>query len=269
MKPDAGSFDYIIVGAGTAGCVLANRLTASGRNRVLLLEAGGHDRHIWIHIPLGYGKLFTDAKVNWLYTSEPEAELNNRRIIQLRWKVLGGSSSINGLLYIRGQPADFDHWRQLGNAGWSFEDVLPYFRRAEHQERGGDALHGVGGPLAVSNVCEPHPLCEAFIAAAQQAGFPRNDDFNGPIQEGAGYFQLTARNGRRCSTAVGYLRQARRRPNLAIVSNALASRILFAGRRAVGVEYRHGGVMRTAHANGEVIIAGGPFTPPQLLQLSC
>jgi choline dehydrogenase len=268
MKPHTDSFDFIVVGAGSAGCVLANRLTASGRHRVLLLEAGGHDRHIWIHIPLGYGKLFSDRKVNWLYTSEPEPELDNRQIIQPRGKVLGGSSSINGLLYIRGQPADFDHWRQLGNSGWSFEDVLPYFRRAEDQQRGEDALHGVGGPLAVSDVCEPHPLCEAFIAAAQQAGFPRNDDFNGPTQEGAGYFQLTARHGRRCSTAVGYLRQAHRRPNLAIVSNALASRILFSGRRAIGVEYRCGDATRIAHANAEVIVAGGAFNSPQLLQLS-
>ena len=267
MKPDASSFDYIVVGAGTAGCVLANRLSASGSDRVLLLEAGGHDRHIWIHIPLGYGKLFTNPKVNWLYTSEPEAELNNRRIIQPRGKVLGGSSSINGLLYIRGQP-DFDHWRQLGNAGWSFEDVLPYFRRAEDQARGEDALHGVGGPLAVSDVCEPHPLCEAFIAAAEQAGFPRNDDFNGPTQEGAGYFQLTARHGRRWSTAVGYLRSARRRANLAIVSNALASRIVFSGCRAIGVEYRQGEAKRIAYANREVIVAGGTFNSPQLLQLS-
>ena len=268
MKPHTDSFDFIVVGAGSAGCVLANRLTASGRHRVLLLEAGGHDRHIWIHIPLGYGKLFSDRKVNWLYTSEPEPELDNRQIIQPRGKVLGGSSSINGLLYIRGQPADFDHWRQLGNSGWSFEDVLPHFRRAEDQARGEDALHGVGGPLAVSDVCEPHPLCEAFIAAAQQAGFPRNDDFNGPTQEGAGYFQLTARHGRRCSTAVGYLRQAHRRPNLAIVSNALASRILFSGRRAIGVEYRCGDATRIAHANAEVIVAGGAFNSPQLLQLS-
>ena len=175
----AGSFDYIIVGAGSAGCVLANRLTASGRHRVLLLEAGGQDRNLWIHIPLGYGKLFADARVNWLYKTEPEPELDDRQVIQPRGKVLGGSSSINGLLYIRGQPEDFDHWRQLGNAGWSFDDVLPYFRRAEDQERGEDELHGVGGPLAVSDVCEPHPLCEAFIEAAQQAGFPRNDDFNG------------------------------------------------------------------------------------------
>jgi len=261
------SFDYIVVGAGSAGCVLANRLTASGQ-RVLLLEAGGHDRNIWIHIPLGYGKLFADKTVNWLYSSEPEAELDNRQIIQPRGKVLGGSSSINGLLYVRGQPQDFDHWRQLGNAGWSFDDVLPYFRRAEDQERGADALHGTGGPLAVSDVCEPHPLCEAFIAAAQQAGFPRNDDFNGPTQEGAGYFQLTARNGRRWSTAVGYLRQARRRPNLTVVPHALANRILFSGRRAVGVEYRQGGTTHTAHATGEVILAAGAFNSPQLLQLS-
>jgi choline dehydrogenase len=264
----SAAFDYVIVGAGSAGCVLANRLTASGKHRVLLLEAGGHDRRIWIHIPLGYGKLFADAKVNWLYTSEPEPELNNRRIIQPRGKVLGGSSSINGLLYIRGQHEDFDHWRQLGNTGWSFEDVLPYFRRAEDQGRGEDALHGVGGPLAVSDVCEPHPLCEAFIEATQQAGFPRNDDFNGPTQEGAGYFQLTARNGRRCSTAVGYLRQAQPRSNLAIATDALATRILFSGRRAVGVEYRQNGTGHIAYANAEVILAGGAFNSPQLLQLS-
>jgi choline dehydrogenase len=262
------TFDYVIVGAGSAGCALANRLTASGRHRVLLLEAGGHDRNLWIHIPLGYGKLFSDPKVNWLYATEPEPDLNNRKIIQPRGKVLGGSSSINGLLYVRGQPEDYDHWRQLGNAGWSFEDVLPYFRRAEDQERGSDELHGKGGPLAVSNVSEPHPLCEAFIDAAQQAGFPRNDDFNGPSQEGAGYFQLTARNGRRCSTAVGYLRPARRRPNLKVVTGALATRVLFSSRRATGIEYREGDTTHIAHANAEVILAGGAFNSPQLLQLS-
>jgi choline dehydrogenase len=266
--PDQARFDYIIVGAGSAGCVLANRLTESGRHRVLLLEAGGHDRHIWIHIPLGYGKLFDNAKVNWLYKTEPEPELNNRQIIQPRGKVLGGSSSINGLLYVRGQHEDYDHWRQLGNAGWGFADVLPYFRRAEDQGRGGDDFHGVGGPLAVSDVSEPHPLCEAFIEAAQQANIPRNDDFNGAAQEGAGYFQLTAKNGRRWSTAVGYLRQARRRPNLAVVSDALASRILFSGRRAVGVQYIQHGRTCTAYTDGEVIVAGGAFNSPQLLQLS-
>jgi choline dehydrogenase len=265
---DKARFDYIVVGAGSAGCVLANRLTESGRHRVLLIEAGGHDHHIWIHIPLGYGKLFDNAKVNWLYKTEPEPELNNRQIIQPRGKVLGGSSSINGLLYVRGQHADYDHWRQLGNAGWGFADVLPYFRRAEDQQRGADDFHGAGGPLAVSDVSEPHPLCEAFIDAAQQAGMPRNDDFNGATQEGAGYFQLTAKNGRRWSTAVGYLRQAQRRRNLAVASNALASRILFAGRRAVGVQYHQHGMLRTAYADGEVIVSGGAFNSPQLLQLS-
>ncbi len=267
-NPDSQHFDYIVVGAGSAGCVLANRLTASGRNRVLLLEAGGPDRNIWIHIPLGYGKLFSNPKVNWLYTTEPEPELNNRRVIQPRGKVLGGSSSINGLLYIRGQHEDFDHWRQLGNTGWSFKDVLPYFRRAEDQERGADELHGVGGHLKVSNVCEPHPLCEAFIEAVQQSGFPRNDDFNGPSQEGAGYFQLTARNGRRWSTAVGYLKEARQRPNLTVVPNALATRVLFSGKRAIGVDYRQGDAVHTAYADGEVILSGGAFNSPQLLQLS-
>jgi choline dehydrogenase len=266
--PHAEHFDYVIVGAGSAGCVLANRLTASGHHRVLLLEAGGHDRHMWIHIPLGFAKLFNNANVNWLYKTEPEPELNNRQVIQPRGKVLGGSSSINGLLYLRGQKEDFDHWRQLGNAGWAFTDVLPYFRRSEDQERGADELHGTGGPLSVSNVCEPHPLCEAFLAAAEKTGIPRNDDFNGPRQEGAGYFQLTAKNGRRWSTAAGYLRQARRRPNLAVVTNALATRMLFSGRRATGVEYRRAGTTHTAHANGEVILAGGAFNSPQLLQLS-
>jgi choline dehydrogenase len=268
MTPTPEAFDYIIVGAGSAGCVLANRLTASGRHRVLLLEAGGRDSNIWIHIPLGYGKLFHDPKVNWLYSSEPEPELNNRQIIQPRGKVLGGSSSINGLLYVRGQHEDYDHWRQLGNKGWGFEDVLPFFRRAENQERGGDEWHGAGGPLAVSNVSEPHPLCEAFIEAAQQAGHPRNDDFNGAAQEGAGYFQLTTKNGRRWSTAVGYLRPAKRRPNLKVETNTLATRVLFSGQRAVGVEYRQGVATKRATTNAEVIVAGGAFNSPQLLQLS-
>jgi choline dehydrogenase len=261
-------FDYIVVGAGSAGCVLANRLTASGRHRVLLLEAGGHDRHFWIHVPLGFAKLFNNATVNWRYKSEPEPELNNRQIIQPRGKVIGGSSSINGLLYIRGQHEDYDHWRQLGNAGWSFQDVLPYFKRAEDQERGADDLHGVGGPLSVSDVCEPHPLCEAFLDAAEQCGIPRTDDFNGPKQEGAGYFQLTAKKGRRWSTAVGYLRQARQRHNLKIELNALATKILFAGRRAIGIQYRQDETLRTAYADGEVILSGGAFNSPQLLQLS-
>jgi choline dehydrogenase len=263
-----GSFDYIVVGAGSAGCVLANRLSASGKHRVLLIEAGGEDRNLWIHVPIGYAKLFADARHNWLYNSEPEPELGGRSIIQPRGKVMGGSSSINGLLYIRGQAEDFDHWRQLGNAGWSFTDVLPYFRRAEDQERGEDDLHGIGGPLCVRDVSEPHPLCEAFIEACEQAGIPRTDDFNGPTQQGAGYFQLTTRKGRRWSTARGYLAPARRRGNHAVVSNALTTRILFDGRRAVGVEYRKDGAMHTARASGEVILSSGAFNSPQLLQLS-
>jgi choline dehydrogenase len=267
LTEEADAFDYIIVGAGSAGCVLADRLTASGQHRVLLLEAGPADRNIWIHVPLGYGKLFTDARFNWLYQTEPEPELKNRQVIQPRGKVLGGSSSINGLLYIRGQREDFDHWRQLGNAGWSFDDVLPYFRRSEDQQRGGDDLHGEGGPLGVADVA-PHPLCEGFIEAAQQAGFPRNHDFNGPLQEGAGYYQLTARGGRRCSTARAFLKPARRRANLMVASRSLASRILFEGTRAVGVEYRQDGRVRQARASGEVIVSGGAFNSPQLLQLS-
>src|ERR1043165_820568 len=263
-----GSFDYIVVGAGSAGCVLTSRLTASGRHRVLLIEAGGEDRNLWIHVPIGYAKLFADARHNWLYNSEPEPELGGRSIIQPRGKVMGGSSSINGLLYIRGQAEDFDHWRQLGNAGWSFTDVLPYFRRAEDQQRGEDDLHGVGGPLAVRDVSEGHPLCDAFIDACEQAGLPRTNDFNGASQEGAGYFQLTTRKGRRWSTARGYLAPARRRGNLAVVSHALTTRILFEGRRAVGVEYRKGGATHTARATAEVILSSGAFNSPQLLQLS-
>jgi choline dehydrogenase len=265
---DAGSFDYIVVGAGSAGCALAARLSENGRHRVLLLEAGPADRNIWIHVPIGYAKLFADAKHNWLYSSEPEAELGGRSIIQPRGKVMGGSSSINGLLYVRGQAEDFDHWRQLGNAGWSFADVLPYFRRSEDQERGADDMHGVGGPLAVSDVSEPHPLCDAFIDACEQAGFPRNEDFNGPAQEGAGYFQMTTRRGRRISTARGYLKDARRRHNLKIEAEALTARIVFDGRRAVGVEYRKGGETHSVRANAEVILASGAFNSPQLLQLS-
>ncbi|HEX2216586.1 MAG TPA: choline dehydrogenase [Xanthobacteraceae bacterium] len=262
------TFDYIIVGAGSAGCVLANRLTESGRYRVLLLEAGPNNRHPWLHIPLGYGKLFTNRRFNWCYETEPQPECDGRQIIAPRGKVLGGSSSINGLIYIRGQAEDFNHWRQLGNAGWSFDDVLPYFRKAENNERGADALHGSGGPLCVSNARDRHPLADAYIEAAVQCGYPKNEDFNGPTQEGAGYYQTTTRHGRRSSTAVGYLKPARTRANLKVVSEALATRILFEGRRAVGVEYLVGGEKRIARANAEVIVSSGAFNSPQLLQLS-
>src|SRR6266853_4075880 len=184
-------YDYIIVGAGSAGCVLANRLSASGAYRVLLLEAGGEDRNPWIHIPIGYGKLFKNSNVNWLYESEPEPELNNRRIVQPRGKVLGGSSSINGCIYIRGQKEDFDHWRQLGNVGWSYDDVLPYFKKAEDQERGADAFHGSGGPLRVTDQAVKWELGDRFIEAALESGLPANNDFNDGEQEGAGPFQNT------------------------------------------------------------------------------
>ncbi|MCZ6512109.1 MAG: choline dehydrogenase [Alphaproteobacteria bacterium] len=266
---EAGSrFDYIIVGAGSAGCVLANRLTETGRHRVLLLEAGGEDRNLWIHIPLGYYKHFTNAKINWLYETTPGPEWIKRPVPQPRGKVLGGTSAINGLVYIRGQAEDYDHWRQLGNTGWSFADVLPYFRKAEDQQRGADDYHGVGGPLAVSDPAERHPLAEAYIEAAVEAGYRRNPDFNGAQQEGFGPSQWTTRRGRRSSTAVGYLRPARKRSNLAVATNAHATRLLFAGTRVIGVEYRQRGQLRTAHAEGEVIVAGGAYNSPQLLQLS-
>ena len=264
MSPET-AYDYIIVGAGSAGCVLANRLSASGRHQVLLLEAGPRDRDPWIHVPLGYGKLFTKSSVNWRYSSEPEPELNGRQVYSPRGKVLGGSSSINGLVYIRGQREDYDDW---GIPGWGFDDLLPYFKRSEDQSRGADAWHGVGGPQAVSDLPDRHELCDAFIAAAAEVGIPRNDDFNGAMQEGAGYYQATTRNGRRSSTATGFLRPAERRPNLTVLTGALATRILFEGTRGVGVEYRHNGALTQARAAREVLLAAGAFNSPQLLQLS-
>jgi len=266
--PDQEAFDFVIVGAGSAGCVLANRLTASGRYRVLLLEAGPKSWNPWLHIPLGFGRLFTNQRYNWCYQTEPQQECHNRNVIAPRGKVLGGSSSINGLIYIRGQAEDFNHWRQLGNAGWSFDDVLPYFRKAEDNERGADEFHGTGGPLGVSDLRDRHPLAVAYVEAAEQCGYPRNDDFNGATQEGAGFYQTTMKNGVRSSTAAGYLRQARRRPNLKVVAEALATRITFNGRRATGVEYLAGNEKRSARAGAEVIVASGAFNSPQLLQLS-
>jgi choline dehydrogenase len=261
-------FDYVIVGAGSAGCVLANRLSADGKNSVLLLEAGPKDSNIWIHVPLGYGRLFKNKNVNWMYQTEPEPGLDGRTIFQPRGKVLGGSSSINGLLYVRGQHEDYDRWRQHGNSGWGFDDVLPYFKKAEHQQRGANDFHGVGGPLPVSDSRHSDPLSEAFIAAAAETGIPVNPDFNGASQEGAGFFQTTTRQGRRASTAVSYLRTAKSRKNLHIETSALAQRILFEGRRADAVEYRKAGALRTARARKEILISGGAYNSPQLLQLS-
>jgi choline dehydrogenase len=260
--------DFVVVGAGSAGCVMAARLSEDPSTRVVLLEAGGEDRNRWIHIPLGYGKTFADASVNWCYEAEPDPGANGRRIFWPRGKVLGGSSSINGMVYIRGQHEDFDLWRQLGNTGWSSSDVLPYFKRSQHQTRGVSEFHSTGGPLCVSDITERHPICEAFIRGAMEVGYPRNDDFNGERQDGVGYHQTTTRNGKRCSTAVGYLHPVRTRSNLRVVTGALAEKVLFEGKRAVGVACREYGQPRIVRATREVILCGGAVNSPQLLLLS-
>jgi choline dehydrogenase len=266
-QQDAIEADFVVIGAGSAGCAIAARLSEDSATRVVLLEAGGTDSNRWIHIPLGFGKTFADPSVNWCYETEPDAGAAGRRIFWPRGKVLGGSSSINGMVYIRGQAEDFDHWRQLGNTGWSFQDVLPLFKRAEHQVRGPDEFHSSGGPLCVSDV-QPHPLCEAFIQAAMAEGLPRNDDFNGARQEGVGYHQTTTRNGKRCSTAVGYLRPALQRPNLRVLTEALTERLIVEGGRATGVQFRRGGESLRVRAAREVILCGGAIGSPQILLLS-
>jgi choline dehydrogenase len=268
VRNEPREFDYVIVGAGSAGCVLANRLSADGKNSVLLLEAGPKDTNLWIHVPLGYGRLFKEKSVNWMYQTEPEPGLDGRSVFQPRGKVLGGSSSINGLLYVRGQHEDYDRWRQHGNYGWGFDDVLPYFKKAENQQRGADDFHGSGGPLPVSDLGHPDPLSAAFITAAAETGLPVNPDFNGALQEGAGFFQTTTRHGRRASAAVAYLRPAKGRNNLRVETSALAQRVVFEGRRADAVEYRQAGALKTARARREILVSGGAFNSPQLLQLS-
>ena len=263
----AQTFDYIVIGAGSGGCPVANRLSADPGNRVLLLEAGPKDRNIWIHIPIGYYKNMT-SPLSWGYSTEPEKGLNDRSIIWPRGKVLGGSSAINGLLYVRGQREDYDHWRQLGNEGWSYEEVLSFFKKAENQENGPNEYHGRGGPLQVSNIRDKREICDAFIEAALQAGIPFNEDFNGAFQEGVGTYQTTSVNGRRCSSAVGYLRPIQGRGNLRIDTNAHVMNLEFEGTKVRSVRYHKDGNIHTVKVAGEVVLAGGAINSPQLLQLS-
>jgi choline dehydrogenase len=265
---EAESYDYIVTGAGSAGCAVAARLSETGRHRVLLLEAGERDSSPWIHIPVGYYRLFTHKTYNWRFESEPVAGLNGRTSYQPRGKMLGGTSSLNGMVYMRGTAADYDGWRQLGCVGWDYESVLTFFRKAENQERGEDEFHGVGGPLNVTDAHYKHEIIDAVIEAAVQAGIPRNRDFNGATQEGAGYYQATVGKGRRWSAATAYLKPARGRRNLVVKPNAHATRIVIENGRAVGVEFRTSRGMEIARAKGEVIVSGGVYGSPQLLLLS-
>lgn len=262
------TYDFIVTGAGSAGCAVAGRLSEDGRFRVLLLEAGPRDTYPWIHVPLGYHKTFNNPKVNWMYDSEPEPELNDRIMYQPRGKVLGGTSSINGMVYMRGNAADYDEWRQRGCEGWDYDSVLPYFKRAEDQERGANEFHGTGGPLKVQDHRWQPTLARAMHDAAIQAGIPPNPDFNGATQEGVGFYQTTINNARRWSSARAYLKDARQRKNLTIVTGAHATRILIENGRATGIEYRARDRIVGARATREVIVSGGVYGSPQLLMLS-
>ena len=268
MAEQSPSYDYIVTGAGSAGCVLAARLSENGRFRVLLLEAGGEDKSFWIHTPMGYAKTFVDPRVNWMFESEPEPELNDRTMYQPRGKVLGGTSSINGMIYMRGNAADYDQWRQLGNTGWDYESVLPYFRKAEDNERGDSRYHGKGGPLRVSNQPYDWEIARTMLEACKQAGIPENPDFNGENQEGCGYYQTTTKDKRRWSTAAAYLGMAKGRANLTIQTRAHATKLLFNDGRAAGVEFQTPQGLRQAWAGREVIVSGGAYGSPQLLLLS-
>jgi choline dehydrogenase len=262
------SFDFIIVGAGSAGCVLAHRLSVDPANKVLLLEAGGKDLNPWLHIPVGYFKTMHDPAYDWCYLTEPDPGIADRRLQWPRGKVLGGSSALNGLLYVRGQAEDYDRWAELGNPGWRFDDVLPYFKKSEDNSRGPDEYHGVGGPQKVSDLRLRRPIAEHFIKAATEIGIPFNEDYNGATQEGVAYFQQTAYQGFRWSTAKSFLRPAKGRPNLKIITNAQATGLVLDGKRVTGVNFRHGQQNRTALANAEVILSAGAINSPQILQCS-
>lgn len=261
-------FDYVIVGAGTAGCVLANRLTADGKTTVLLLEAGGSDRSMWIQVPIGYGRTFFDRRINWMYDTAPVPGLGGRSSYWPRGKVLGGSGSINAMVYVRGQPHDFDDWQALGNPGWGWDDVLPYFKKSEDFDWA-SAYHGTAGPQHVTDITpHVHPICHSFIESAEALGFAPTNDFNGANSEGVGFYQINTRGGWRASTANAFLRPALKRKNLKLETRSLARRILFAGKRAVGVEYTRRGKVQQVRARREVILSGGSINSPQLLLLS-
>ncbi|MES0155155.1 GMC family oxidoreductase N-terminal domain-containing protein [Mesorhizobium sp. M0018] len=263
------TYDFIIVGSGSAGSVLAERLSASGRFSVLVLEAGGSDRRFYVQMPLGYGKTFFDPAVNWNYKAEPDPGLAGNVDHWPRGKLLGGSSSINAMVWIRGAREDFDAWAAAGNPGWGFDDLLPAFKALEDNQAGADQWRGVGGPLHVTDCSTSvHPLTKRYLAAANQAGLPLNPDFNGASQEGVGVYQITTRNGRRMSAARAFLRPATKRKNVRVEINALATKILFEGKRAVGIEYLQNGATKTARAGREIILSGGSVNSPQLLQLS-
>ncbi len=262
------TFDFIVVGAGTAGCVLASRLSECGRFSVLLLEAGGSDLSPWIQIPIGYGRTFFDRRINWMYDTEPVAALHGRRSYWPRGKVVGGSGSINAMVYVRGQPHDFDDWKAAGNPGWGWEDVLPWFLKSEDFDRE-IPMHGRGGPQHVTDITPfVHPICHSFIDTAKTLGFPASADLNGEQAEGVGFYQINTRGGWRASTANAFLHPALRRANVVLRKRCHATRILFDGKRASGIEYRSGKRLLAAHARREVILAGGAINSPQLLMLS-
>ncbi|MDC0056852.1 GMC family oxidoreductase N-terminal domain-containing protein [Alphaproteobacteria bacterium] len=262
------AFDYIIIGAGSAGCVLANRLTANPNISVLLIEAGGKDTNPWIHIPGGYFKTMHNPNTDWCFETQKEPGLGNRAMSYPRGKTLGGSSSINGLLYIRGQSQDYDHWRQLGNAGWSWEDVLPYFKKSENNQRGGNEYHGVDGPLSIEDMRVKMKVLDVFIEAANEFGYKNQSDFNTGNNEGIGYFQVTEKNGLRCSAAVSFLNPIKHRKNLKIITNAHIKNIEFNNKKAIGVNYWQDNSIHKAHSNIEIILSAGSVGSPHILQAS-